>query len=146
MLAMTDKWQRLADQVVRRRGALGLTQAEVAHRGPLSLDRVQAIEGARSSKYRAGTIAALERALEWAYGSVQAILAGGEPTPLEAPKMTDSARATDQLSVEREPTARDVADQMTELANWLKVEREHDRERIRRLEEEVERLRKRQSG
>lgn len=83
MLPMTDKWRRLADQVARRRGVLGLTQVEVAQRGPMSLDRVQAMEGARGSKYRPGTIAAFERALEWEHGSIAAILAGGDPTPKE---------------------------------------------------------------
>jgi transcriptional regulator with XRE-family HTH domain len=76
---MTGDWQRLARLAVRRRAELGLTQAEVAQRGPLSLDRVQAIEGAKRTGYRLGTLLALERALEWGAGSVEAALGGGEP-------------------------------------------------------------------
>jgi hypothetical protein len=72
-------WQRLAKYAARRRAELSLTQIEVAQRGPLSLDRVQAIEGAKSSRYRLGTLVALERALDWTEGSVERILAGGEP-------------------------------------------------------------------
>lgn len=72
-------WQRLAEYAARRRAELGLTQIEVAQRGPLSLDRVQAIEGAKSTRYRLATLVALERALEWSKGSVERILAGGEP-------------------------------------------------------------------
>ena len=84
-MATTDRWRRLADAATARRAQLSLTQIEVAQAGPLSLDRVQAIEGAKRSTYRPATLAALERALGWTYGSVQAILDGGEPTPADAP-------------------------------------------------------------
>lgn len=80
MLSMTGDWQRLAQYAMRRRAELGLTQLEVAQRGPLSLDRVQSVEGAKRDKYRLGTLLALERALEWEADSVEAILAGGVPT------------------------------------------------------------------
>lgn len=76
-------WQRLAKYAARRRAELGLTQIEVAQRGPLSLDRVQAIEGGKSARYRLGTLVALERALGWTEGSVERILAGGEPNVAE---------------------------------------------------------------
>lgn len=78
---MTKDWRRLGELAAGRRAELGLTQIEVAQRGPLSLDRVQSIEGAKRTSYRLGTLVALERALEWASGSVDEILAGGEPTP-----------------------------------------------------------------
>src|SRR3954466_1331429 len=77
---MTGDWQRLAQYAMRRRAELGLTQVEVAQRGPLSLDRVQSLEGAKRDKYRLGTLLALERALEWEADSIEAILAGGVPT------------------------------------------------------------------
>lgn len=78
---MTANWQRLADAIVARRAELGLTQMQVATRGDFSLDRVQALEGAKRTSYRAGTLAALERALDWAPGSVERILQGGDPSP-----------------------------------------------------------------
>lgn len=56
---------------------------DIAVRGQLSLDRVQAIEARRTTKYAGRTLAALERGLEWAPGSVRRILAGGEPTEAE---------------------------------------------------------------
>lgn len=80
---MAKDWRRLAERAARRRAELGLSQVEVAQRGPLSLDRVQAIEGAKSTRYRLGTLLALERALDWASASVDAILSGGEPTPIQ---------------------------------------------------------------
>jgi hypothetical protein len=79
---MDGNWKLLAEHAARRRAELGLSQIEVAHRGPLSLDRVQSIEGAKSARYRLGTLLALERALDWAEGSVEAVLAGGDPAPV----------------------------------------------------------------
>lgn len=77
---MDENWKLLAERAVRRRAELGLSQVEVAQRGPLSLDRLQNIEGAKRTRYRLSTLLALERALDWASGSVEAVLAGGEPT------------------------------------------------------------------
>ena len=79
---MDRNWKLLAEHAARRRAKLGLSQIEVAQRGPLSLDRVQSIEGAKRKSYRLGTLLALERALGWETGSVETILDGGEPTPL----------------------------------------------------------------
>lgn len=135
---MTSDWQRLAQLVVRRRGALGLTQVEVAQRGPLSLDRVQAIEGMRSTRYRAGTIAALERALEWRHGSVEAILAGGDPTPIEGAAGEQAAR--------QEPPPDDVRYDLSRLSAtdeeaWLLEMREVSRRYLEAIEKRLNELR-----
>lgn len=79
---MDGNWKLLAEHAARRRAELGLSQIEVAQRGPLSLDRVQSIEGAKRTSYRLGTLLALERALGWKAGSVEAVLAGGDPEPV----------------------------------------------------------------
>lgn len=79
---MDGNWKLLAEHAAHRRAELGLSQIEVAQRGPLSLDRVQNIEGAKRTSYRLATLLALERALGWREGSVETILAGGEPQPL----------------------------------------------------------------
>lgn len=76
-------WERLAAAVVARRNARGWTQVEVANRGDLSLDRLQAIEGVRATSYRPKTMQALERGLEWRTGSVARVLAGDEPEEVE---------------------------------------------------------------
>lgn len=87
---MTKDWKRLADAVVRRRAKLGrLTQAQIAHRSGISLDRIQAIEGAKSDRYRRVTLMALEQALEWEPGSIDEILAGGDPTPAGQQRTAD---------------------------------------------------------
>lgn len=75
-------WEQLATGVIRWRDEYGLSQMDVAARGGLSLDRVQAIEGVRTQGgYRPSTLKALERGLGWAPGSVKQVMAGGEPTP-----------------------------------------------------------------
>jgi hypothetical protein len=101
---MTDDWARLAEYVVTRRAELGITQIQVAQRGQMSLDRVQSIEAVRrQGGYRANTLAALERALQWEYGSIKAILAGGEPTPFHEVFDGDGATATDGVHVAVRP-------------------------------------------
>lgn len=89
-------WKLLAEHAARRRAELGLSQIEVAQRGPLSLDRVQSIEGAKRAKYRLGTLLALERALAWAPGSVEQILKGGGPLPADEPP-ADPMGATEAI-------------------------------------------------
>jgi hypothetical protein len=75
-------WERLAQRVIARRAALDMTQIELAQAGGLSLDRVSAIEGKRVHTLRPRTIRSLEVGLQWEAGSLQAVLAGGEPTPV----------------------------------------------------------------
>lgn len=81
---------RLGTYVERRIAELGLTYAAVCRVGGFSDETL--------SKIRRGTINArrptyrgLERALQWAQGSVQSILSGGEPTTLATDPATDEA-------------------------------------------------------
>lgn len=50
----------------------------------LSIRTLNNIENARRTSYDGSTVALLERGLQWEPGSVEAILAGGEPTPVQA--------------------------------------------------------------
>lgn len=73
---------RLAQYVERRIAELVLEYAEVCRRAEISdetLIKIRKGLNARASTYRK-----LERALQWQQGSIGRILAGGEPTPLEA--------------------------------------------------------------
>lgn len=70
----------LADAVMAQRGRLGLTQEELAAKAGISVDTVQAIEHGHRTTFRTRTKAALEGALGWAPGSIDAIAAGGTPT------------------------------------------------------------------
>lgn len=83
--AMTDdaeRLQRLAAYVERRIAELGLEYAEVARQADFSIEVLRKIRN--GIKARVTTYTKLERALKWEYGSVEAILAGGEPSPIEA--------------------------------------------------------------
>lgn len=108
---MTGDWRRLAQVAARRRAELDLTQAQVAERGPLSLDRVQAIEGAKRKKYRLSTLLALERALAWDSGSVERVLDGNEPIPLGGVQKRPSVEVREPSAPVKEhlpPAYRDV--------------------------------------
>lgn len=77
--------EKLAAAARDRRKELELTQAQVAARGGVSEKFVRRIENSEVGSLRAGNILALEKALQWAPGSVNAVLAGESPT-VEVPE------------------------------------------------------------
>lgn len=85
-------WRQLAAEVTRRRRELGLTQEDVRGRGGPSTATMRLIEGALQESYRPGILASLERALSWAPGSVESILAGGEPKTVIATHLVAADR------------------------------------------------------
>jgi hypothetical protein len=74
---------RLARIAKSRRHELGLTHTQIQAAGGPSPGTQQKIENARAGRFRDDTIADVERGLRWAPGSVQAVLDGGDPTPIE---------------------------------------------------------------
>lgn len=62
-----------------RRGELGLTWDQVAEQAGLSTETLYRAASGRSM--RTTTKKGIERALRWRNGAVDAILAGGKPTP-----------------------------------------------------------------
>lgn len=48
------------------------------------------IEGALQDSYRPGVLADLERGIRWKHGSVDSILAGGDPTPADEDELPDA--------------------------------------------------------
>ncbi|MCP3805422.1 helix-turn-helix domain-containing protein [Allokutzneria sp. A3M-2-11 16] len=91
-------WSRVADEARSRREARGWSQLEVAARGSIGLDTVQAIEAARRVSYRGRTLDGLERGLDWRPGSIEAILRGGKPTGTEQDLNVDEAAPDDELT------------------------------------------------
>lgn len=77
---METPWVRVGAAVRAARKAQELTQAELAGRAGVSAGTIRAIE--RGTEYGSvnPTLRAVEAALSWAPGSVQAVLDGGEPT------------------------------------------------------------------
>jgi transcriptional regulator with XRE-family HTH domain len=72
-------WEVLGDAVRHRRKELGLTQADVTARGGPSVETVRAIENNRAGRLGRQSRRALERAIEWDEGSIDAVLEGGIP-------------------------------------------------------------------
>lgn len=75
--------QRVADAIRARRTELGLTQPDVTTRGGPSKALLHQIESAHPKGYDDYTIRRLEQALDWEPGSIQDIVDGREPTPVE---------------------------------------------------------------
>lgn len=117
---MTDDAEslaRLADRVEQRIAELALEYAEVARLAGFSIEALRKIRngiGARPNTYRK-----LERGLSWQQDSAATVLAGGEPTPLEAPvdeeAPTDPAGVTPSPEQELELASRLMAAQIREL-------------------------------
>ena len=76
---MREDWTRLAGRVRARREALGLTQAGVQERGGPSTAKIREIENERTSTLSTSKRRDLERSLHWPIGTVDVILAGGDP-------------------------------------------------------------------
>lgn len=72
---------RLARAVKNRRHQLELTQPQLVAAGGPSVSLISRIESGKPGSYDEMSILRLERALQWAAGSVEAILDGSDPTP-----------------------------------------------------------------
>jgi len=87
MIDNAESWQRLAGELIDRRVAL---DSRFSNRRLFCQERgidyrtVSDLENARRDNYGRQTLAKIERAYEWAPGSVRTILEGKEPTPLSA--------------------------------------------------------------
>lgn len=75
-------WRRLATQIARRRRELGMTQREVQEAGGPSVATLRNLEAGTQDSYQGVVLGRLEQALRWRVGSVEATLAGGDPTPV----------------------------------------------------------------
>lgn len=98
----TGDLERLASAVRARRLALGLARKTAAGVAPDTWKRIESGQRLRAMSY-----AKVDQALNWAVGSCEAILAGGEPTLIEPsqadPKTTlaDVSDATRGAAVKR---------------------------------------------
>lgn len=112
---VSNEWQRVARLVIRRRVDLGYhQQSEFASSAGLSIRTLNNIENSRRQSYDGSTIALLERGLEWEPGSIDAILAGGEPA------IHVAAAAGDDVTIPRATLAR-IADAVDALRAELEA-------------------------
>lgn len=76
-------WQRLSDAVISRRIELGYgTRQAFARATGITSRTIGDIEKYRKASYGQSTLAQIEQTLRWAPGSIRAVLAGGDPTPV----------------------------------------------------------------
>jgi DNA-binding XRE family transcriptional regulator len=79
-------WQRLAHHITARRTELGHTNRDtLADQATVSPRTLGDLETGRKTNYYPSTLARIERALQWTTGSIDTILNGGDPTPLNNP-------------------------------------------------------------
>ncbi len=97
MSVMSDDWARLARAIQQAReshgmpGGLRMTQTQLAEAAGVSEGTIQNLENPdRTYRRRPTTLAAVEKVL-WKPGSVDAVLAGGDPVPLTADAEDDTA-------------------------------------------------------
>jgi transcriptional regulator with XRE-family HTH domain len=92
------RWDHLAQQATAQRAYLGYSIAQLAAISGLSTSTLDSIEHNRKTSYDPATLAALERALRWASGSVDRILKGFEPHPMQDPDLDAIIAAWPRLS------------------------------------------------
>src|ERR1700679_2859524 len=78
-------WEMLGHEVRARRTELGLTQTEVAERGGPSVETLRTVENNRAGRLSPRMRRALERVLGWGSGTIDAVLAGSQPSPPQRP-------------------------------------------------------------
>jgi hypothetical protein len=81
--SVSGDWELVAEAVRERRHALGLKQTDALGVSPASWRK---LEGAKQESYKLFLLRAVERALEWPPGTVEAI-ASGAPPPQPAPDL-----------------------------------------------------------
>lgn len=126
--------ERLARLMDERRADLELNWQEVADTAGLTREGLRKIRyGTRAMQ--TDSKVGLERALRWKRGSVNAILAGGDPTPVEPapedqrPALSPVPEVPDERLDHLEKVADRVADGLAELRQGLQELRE---ERLRK--------------
>ncbi|MFD9943221.1 hypothetical protein ACFWYW_14490 [Nonomuraea sp. NPDC059023] len=94
-------WMRLGDLLVARRRSLGRdyrNRKHFAEETGLDYKIISDLESGRRANYSAATLLAIESAYRWQFGSVQAVLAGGQPAAIplgEGSLLTPIAEASD---------------------------------------------------
>lgn len=79
-----EGWERVKERVRDRRYELNLVGRDIEAAG-VSTSVLSLIENAKKDRYETRLLRRLEQALDWRVGSIDAILRGGEPHPLEVP-------------------------------------------------------------
>jgi len=89
-------WERLGRMLLAQRVRLGYpVRAKFAEANGLSHARtVSDIENAKRTNFEPATLAQIEQLYQWQVGSVAAVLAGGDPSPIDGPLPSRASRTT----------------------------------------------------
>jgi hypothetical protein len=82
---MDGDWTRLGKAVKAARNSKGLNQVDLGALAEVKRTVIQTIERGHGFKRITATLRGVERALDWGRGSVELLLAGGEPLPADEP-------------------------------------------------------------
>lgn len=85
MCPMSRDWVRLGHAIEAARDAKGMTQVALAAAADVSESTVQNLEAGKERQRQPPSVKKVEAALGWAPGSADAVLTGGDPTPLAKP-------------------------------------------------------------
>lgn len=80
---VTTGWDKLGEHVKTSRAVLSYSITQLSAVAGLSTSTLDSIENGRKTSYDPTTLAALERALGWRTGSVDRVLRGLDPLPVE---------------------------------------------------------------
>ena len=133
--------KRLGEYVVQRREQLGMrTTKALADKVKMTPRALGDVENGRRTNYSAGTKARLEIALEWRPGSIDEILAGGEPKPVRKDRLhTLSPMPEPEASVSEyeQPVIVHAATHVWEAVNALADSPDGDPDRRRKARSAV---------
>lgn len=113
-------WATLGVAVRDRRNGLGLSQADVTTRGGPSVETLRAIENNRAGRLSHKLRRALERAIEWETGSVEAVLDGSPPRPRPTVTAADARTASPAIGP---MSAANAAERFTMAEHLIKMRR-----------------------
>lgn len=88
---MSKDWARLGAAVTSARRTAGMSQQELAERIGTGRSSVQSIERGHEFAKITGTMRSVARELGWADGSIESVLAGGDPVPADTAPTPPSA-------------------------------------------------------
>lgn len=92
-----DRWPAVSAAIRQRRHALGLTQAEAAQKGGLSLPTWGVVETGRQTNFRNYTLSRVTRALGWPLDAIDRLLAGESPEQIADTGQTHLDRRRQEL-------------------------------------------------
>jgi transcriptional regulator with XRE-family HTH domain len=125
----TDNVSRLKELIERKRLDLGIEYKELAGRAEIAPETLRALRS--SGRASSLTKRRLERVLDWEPGSIDAVLSGDDPTPLEASGQASNSEAA---------TLEELRAENAELRAQVEEVEELRRE-LQGLRDEIDRLR-----